>query len=83
MFIKNILYIKNNDSKFKNKFLNIIEDLKNITGVYYIYNKDGIIIYIGKSKNIKNRMNQHLTGLTKKSLNIQLEINSVSCESCD
>ena len=74
--------LKNNDSKFKNKFLNIIEDLKNITGVYYIYNKDGIIIYIGKSKNIKNRMNQHLTGLTKKSLNIQLEINSVSCESC-
>ncbi|MDG2368022.1 MAG: exonuclease domain-containing protein [Flavobacteriaceae bacterium] len=74
--------IKNNDSKFKNKFLNIIEDLKNITGVYYIYNKDGIIIYIGKSKNIKNRMNQHLTGLTKKSLNIQLEINSVSCEIC-
>ena len=40
--------LKNNDSKFKNKFLNIIEDLKNITGVYYIYNKDGIIIYIGK-----------------------------------
>ena len=74
--------IKNNDSKFKNKFLNIIEDLKNITGIYYIYNKDGIIIYIGKSKNIKNRVNQHLTGLTKKSLNIQLEINSVSYESC-
>jgi DNA polymerase-3 subunit epsilon len=74
--------IKNNDSKFKNKFLNIIEDLKNITGIYYIYNKDGIIIYIGKSKNIKNRVNQHLTGLTKKSINIQLEINSVSYESC-
>ena len=32
--------IKNNDSKFKNKFLNIIEDLKNITCIYYIYNKD-------------------------------------------
>ena len=64
------------------KFITIIKDLKNIIGVYYIYNELGQIIYIGKSKNIKNRVNQHLTGNTNKSLKIQLEISSVSFESC-
>lgn len=65
-----------------NKFVTITKDLKNITGIYYIYNDLGNIIYIGKSKNIKNRVNQHLTGNTNKSLKIQLEINSVAFESC-
>ena len=64
------------------KFITITKDLKNIIGVYYIYNELGQIIYIGKSKNIKNRVYQHLTGNTNKSLKIQLEISSVSFESC-
>ena len=46
-----------------NKFVTITKDLKNITGIYYIYNDLGNIIYIGKSKNIRNRVNQHLSGL--------------------
>ena len=72
--------IKKKESNIK--FVTITKDLKNITGIYYIYNELGQIIYIGKSKNIKNRVNQHLIGNTNKSLKIQIEINSVSYESC-
>ena len=74
--------IKKEDKKTTNKFAAITKELKNITGIYYLYNEIGERIYIGKSKNIKNRVNQHLTGSSNKSLKIQLEINSVSFESC-
>ena len=43
------------------KHLDIIEGLPSITGVYYIHKADGDIIYIGKSKNIKRRINLHFT----------------------
>ena len=74
--------IKKDDNKIHNKFVKIIEDLKNVTGIYYLYNDCGDIIYIGKSKNIKNRVNQHITGKSNKSLKIQLELNNVSFETC-
>ena len=64
----------------KSKWFEIINKLPNETGVYYLYNFDGKLIYIGKSKNIKNRVNQHLIGKSNKSLNIQLEISDVSFE---
>jgi DNA polymerase-3 subunit epsilon len=64
----------------KSKWFEIINKLPNETGVYYLYNFDGKLIYIGKSKNIKNRVNQHLIGKSNKSLNIQLESSDVSYE---
>ncbi len=39
------------------KLTTIIDDLPTKTGVYYIHKADGKIIYIGKSKNIKKRVN--------------------------
>ena len=47
-----------------------------VTGVYYIHDADGKIIYIGKSKNIKHRINQHLTDKSTKSKKIQLQVAS-------
>jgi DNA polymerase-3 subunit epsilon len=64
----------------KNKWQKLISKLPIDTGIYYLHNSEGKLIYIGKSKNIKNRVNQHLTGKSNKSLNIQLEINDVSFE---
>ena len=74
--------ISKENKRTTNKFAKITKELKNITGIYYLYNEIGEIIYIGKSKSVKNRVNQHLTGNSNKSLKIQLEINSVSFESC-
>ena len=62
------------------KLLDIVESLPNRTGIYYIHNEKGDLIYIGKSKNIKKRVNQHFTGKTNKCKKIQLEVFAVTYE---
>lgn len=58
----------------------IIEDLPSITGVYYLHDTYGKIIYIGKSKNIKNRVNQHFTSSNPKSKKMQNQVAAVTYE---
>lgn len=62
------------------KLLDIVESLPNKTGIYYIHNEQGDIIYIGKSRNIKKRVNSHFTGKTNKCKKIQLEVFAVTYE---
>jgi DNA polymerase-3 subunit epsilon len=62
------------------KLLDIVENLPNKTGIYYIHNEKGDLIYIGKSKNIKKRVNQHFTATSRKSKKIQLEVFAVTYE---
>ncbi|MFD1063627.1 exonuclease domain-containing protein [Winogradskyella litorisediminis] len=66
--------------KIASSLKNIIEDLPTETGVYYIHNEAGEIIYIGKSNNIKKRITQHFTGKNSKSKKIQALVHSVSFE---
>ena len=72
--------IINTKTSPKNKWQKLINKLPNEVGIYYFHDQNGKIIYIGKSNNLKNRVNQHLTGKSKKSLNIQLEICDISFE---
>ncbi|WP_299891931.1 exonuclease domain-containing protein [uncultured Lacinutrix sp.] len=62
------------------KLIDIIAETPSVTGVYYIHNKEGNIIYIGKSKNIKRRLNQHFTKTDRKSKKIQLQVATVTYE---
>lgn len=62
------------------RLIDIINTLPTKTGVYYIHRKNGRIIYVGKSKNIRKRIIQHFTNDNKKSKKIQLEVVSVSYE---
>ncbi|MCY2687719.1 exonuclease domain-containing protein [Salinimicrobium sp. TH3] len=62
------------------KLIRLLEELPSITGVYYLHNSEGDIIYIGKSKNIKKRVNQHFTNENRKSIEIQKEVASISYE---
>ncbi len=62
------------------RLLDIIEALPSITGVYYMHKADGEIIYIGKSKNIRKRVNQHFTSSNPKSKKIQLQVATVTYE---
>ena len=62
------------------KLLDIIEAAPTTIGVYYMHRKNGKIIYVGKSTNIKKRLIQHFTDDNKKSKKIQLEVVSVSYE---
>ena len=62
------------------KLLDIIDSLPSIIGVYYMHNSNGDIIYIGKSKNIRRRVNQHFTSTNHKSKKIQLQVAAVTYE---
>lgn len=60
------------------KLRDLMESMPSRTGVYYIYNEKGTLVYIGKSRNIKKRMNQHFTGTDNKSKKIQAEVFTVT-----
>lgn len=62
------------------KLLDIIENTPSETGVYYMHNEAGNVIYIGKSRNIKKRLLQHFTNDNRKSKRIKLEVKSVTFE---
>jgi DNA polymerase III epsilon subunit family exonuclease len=60
------------------KLRDIIDNLPSKTGVYYIHNQKGTLIYIGKSRNIKKRVNQHFTGDSTKCKKIQAEVYTIT-----
>lgn len=62
------------------KLVDIIQEAPTSTGVYYMHRKDGKIIYIGKSKNIKKRLTQHFTNDNRKSKRLQLDVTAVTYE---
>lgn len=78
-------YILNSSSigRFYHPSLNP-EKVKNLPeepGVYYMYNENAELIYIGKSKNIKNRVLSHFSNKsTSKALKMQTQIADVDCE---
>ncbi len=71
---------KETKKQLEPKLLDILQHLPSTTGVYYMHKENGEIIYIGKSKNIKKRVNQHFTGTSRKAKKIQLQVASVSYE---
>ena len=62
------------------KLLDIVESMPTRTGIYYIHNEKGDLIYIGKSRNIKKRINQHFTGTSGKSKKLQHDVFAVTYE---
>jgi DNA polymerase-3 subunit epsilon len=58
----------------------LLDSIPSVTGVYYIYKEDGALIYLGESRNIKKRVNQHFTGTSRKSKRIQREAFTVTYE---
>lgn len=71
--------IKNSNKKSLSKKLSqILDDLPNSVGIYYMHDENSKIIYIGKSKNIKKRINQHFAGKDNKSKKLQLHTETVS-----
>lgn len=59
----------------------IIQKLPNKTGVYYLYDAEGMLIYVGKSTKIKSRIMQHLNNYdTEKGVRMMEEIASIDYE---
>lgn len=58
-----------------------VKNLPEEPGVYYMYNKDGDLIYIGKSRNIRNRVLSHFSNKsTAMALKMQSVVADVDCE---
>lgn len=62
------------------KLQDIVANLPSKTGIYYMHQEDGNIVFIGKSRNIRKRVNQHFTGITKSAKKIQNEVFTVTYE---
>ena len=60
------------------KLLDLLSNIPSTTGIYYAHKENGDIIYIGKSKNIKKRVNQHFTGTSQRDKKIQAEVFSIT-----
>lgn len=58
--------------------LDMVFGLPSETGVYYMHDKDGEIIYLGKTKDIKKRVNQHFTNVGKLARKLQKETKKVT-----
>lgn len=60
--------------------LDIVEQMPSETGIYYMHDKKGDILYLGKSTNIKKRVNQHFTKNDDKARLLQKETKKITFE---
>ncbi|MEY2963268.1 MAG: hypothetical protein RL754_529 [Bacteroidota bacterium] len=60
-------------SRGKNPFKEQVKDMANKVGIYYIYNDEGEVIYIGASKDLQNSINRHFLADNKIALALQNE----------
>ncbi|OGS69022.1 MAG: DNA polymerase III subunit epsilon [Flavobacteria bacterium RIFCSPLOWO2_12_FULL_35_11] len=56
-----------------------VDELSENSGVYYFKNEKNEIIYVGKAKNIKQRVLSHFYDKSKKEITMCLETSNVSC----
>jgi len=71
----------NPKSLHPNLDVDFLDELPNKTGIYKFYNETNQLIYIGKSKHIKKRVDQHLkNNSTKKGIQMQQEICRIDFE---
>lgn len=68
------------ETKLHPKLLDIVDKLPSATGIFYIHKEDGEIIYIGKSKNIKRKVNKHFTSSDTRSKRIRNLVYAVTYE---
>lgn len=71
---------KESQGELSEKQLDIVRDLPNKTGVFYMYNKDGDIIHLSKSNDIKKRVNQLFTKNGDKSRKLAKDTKKVTYE---
>ncbi len=69
-----------NGPKLAPKLLTILDELPTSTGLFYVYNTEKTIMYIGKGRNIKKTVNQLFLRTSKKAKTIQNSVVSVSYE---
>ncbi|WP_224490331.1 exonuclease domain-containing protein [Robertkochia flava] len=62
------------------RLLDIVEDMPSSTGLYYMHDDKGEVIYIEESKNLKASINKKFTSAGKKYRSLQKEMRAVTYE---
>ncbi|PQJ72803.1 exonuclease domain-containing protein [Polaribacter butkevichii] len=62
----------------KQKLRTLIEEIPTIQGVFYIHDKEGKVIYLGKGKNIKAEVNNLFLKETRRAIKIQERAQTIS-----
>ncbi|UAM99498.1 ribonuclease H-like domain-containing protein [Polaribacter litorisediminis] len=62
----------------KEKLKNLIDEIPNVLGIYYIHDSEGKVIFIGKGKNIKAELNNLFIKTSRRAVKIQDRANSVT-----
>lgn len=70
----------NPKKKIDTKLRDLIAEMPSTTGVFYMHNINGKVIFVGKSRNIKKRVTQHFTNDNRKSKQLQDEVQALSYE---
>lgn len=67
-------------SKLSSHFQKLLDKSPRKTGVFYVHNSNGDIIYIGKNRNIRTGVNQLLMRKSNRSKSLQKKIHDISFE---
>jgi DNA polymerase-3 subunit epsilon len=62
----------------KQKLNNLIAEIPNVLGVFYIHDSNGKIIYLGKGKNIKTEINKLFLKITRRAVKIQERADTIT-----
>jgi DNA polymerase-3 subunit epsilon len=68
------------ESENQNPFKDLIRPLNNTIGVYYIYNAQGKVIYIGMGSDMKNNIERHFLATNQQAVKLQQAANSLNIE---
>jgi DNA polymerase-3 subunit epsilon len=60
IIIQELINKKEKRKALSTKYVDLIADLPNTMGLFYVYDKKGLLIYIGSGKNIKQALNKLL-----------------------
>lgn len=68
------------DTTPDHNFSKLTASLYNTTGLYYIHNAKGEVIYLGQSKNLRNQIDRHFLATNERALQLQSEADSIQIE---
>ena len=74
------VYLKLPSATGKHSFSKQIENLVKTIGVYYLFNNDGEVIYLGKSDQLRVRIDRHFLSTNDKAIALQKEVKSIRVE---
>jgi DNA polymerase-3 subunit epsilon len=74
------VYLKQPSATGKHKFSEQLERYVKTTGLYYLFNADGRVLYVGKSDQLRVRIDRHFLSTSEKALALQAEVANIRVE---